>query len=1086
MRICSKIWRGAPALGLMLLSGLLVVEEASAQDRYKVEIVRTFPHAGAISTVAFSPNGALALSGSNDNTMKLWDVATGTLVRTFVGHSNWVHSVAFSPDGTRVLSGSRDKTVKLWDAATGALVRTFNGHSREVLSVAFSPDGSRVLSGSIDKTMRLWDAATGATLRTFKGHSAEVTSVAFSPDGTRALSSGSYDKTMKLWNTATGTLLRTFGGHSEAVTSVAFSPDGTRVLSTDWEKAKLWDLATGAHLRTLKGHAKAINSVAYSPDATRVVLGSYSDTTIELWDVATGALVRSTPAKDAWQVSSVAFSPDGTHVLSGGEDKAMKLWDAATGSLVRTFEGQSDGIASVAFSRDGTRLLSGSSDRTTKLWDVATGALLRTFEAHSGWVTSVAFSPDSTRVLSGGGGTVTVWDPANGTPVRNFEEHRLLVSSAAFSPDGFRILIGTTSILYKQINTLTLWDAATGTLVRKFEDESRGFNSIAFSPDGNRILSGSTSFLFEGDTNRTLKLWDVNTGAVVRSFKGHTGAVTSVAFSPDGSRVVSGNADNTVKLSDPTTGAVVRVFEGHSDQVTSVAFSPDGRRIISGSWDRTIRLWDAANGTLARTFKGHSDEVTSVAFSPDGRRIISGGRDGSSRIWDVVIGDERATLIGTRDGQWLAITPLGFFAASPKGSRAVSIVRGLGVTTIAQVHQSLFNPDLVRETLAGDPDGEVREAAKVINLEKVLDSGPAPSVGITSPAGGSHSSSDVATVTARVEDRGKGVGRIEWRVNGVTAAIATKPEGAGPIYTLSRHLALDPGDNTVEVVAYNASNLLASVPARTSVKFTEAANKTRPRLHILAIGIDVYADGKFAPPLDLAEKDATAFAESMHKAAAGLYGQVLPPTLVLGKDATRANLGRVIDRIAADIHPRDTFILFASGHGTSSNGRFYLIPQDYQSGSASLADGAIGQDQLQHWLANRIKARRAIILLDTCQSGALVAGYRRSRIDAPASEAAVGRLHEATGRPVLTAAAVGQDAIEGVAGANGEKHGVFTWAVLDALRKGDTNGDGLIELYELVSHVQSVVPKIAAEMGDKQVARFGSRGENFVVGRRLQ
>ena len=168
--------------------------------------------------------------------------------------------------------------------------------------------------------------------------------------------------------------------------------------------------------------------------------------------------------------------------------------------------------------------------------------------------------------------------------------------------------------------------------------------------------------------------------------------------------------------------------------------------------------------------------------------------------------------------------------------------------------------------------------------------------------------------------------------------------------------------------------------------------------------------------------------------------------------------------------PRSTransFILFAAGHGTSAKCRFYLIPQDYQSGPpGSLADAAIGQDELQDWLANRIRAKRAIILLDTCESGALVAGHARSRVGGPASEAAVGRLHEATGRPVLTAAAVGQFAHEGLIAAPGERHGVFTWAVLDALRKGDANGNGLIEFSELVAHVQSVVPKVAAEMG---------------------
>ena len=238
-----------------------------------------------------------------------------------------------------------------------------------------------------------------------------------------------------------------------------------------------------------------------------------------------------------------------------------------------------------------------------------------------------------------------------------------------------------------------------------------------------------------------------------------------------------------------------------------------------------------------------------------------------------------------------------------------------------------------------------------------------------------------------------------------------------------------------------------------------------------------------------------AFADSMKKATAGLYGEVRV-TLALDRDATRDNLHRLVDKVAMEVHPRDTFILFAAAHGAAENAWFYLIPQDYQSGPGHLARYAIGQDDLQDWLANRIKARKAIVLLDTCESGALIAGHRRSRIDSVASEAGVGRLHEATGRPVLTATASGQAAGEGVIAGSREGHGFFTWAVLDALRHSDTNGNGLIELSELAAHVQTVVPKVAAGIvvraasavpaTDKQTARFGSRGEDFAVAHRLQ
>jgi uncharacterized caspase-like protein len=194
-------------------------------------------------------------------------------------------------------------------------------------------------------------------------------------------------------------------------------------------------------------------------------------------------------------------------------------------------------------------------------------------------------------------------------------------------------------------------------------------------------------------------------------------------------------------------------------------------------------------------------------------------------------------------------------------------------------------------------------------------------------------------------------------------------------------------------------------------------------------------------------------------------------------------------------------VLFVAAHGYSTGGRYYLIPQDYQGGNnpEALSRNAIGQERLQDWIANRIKAKKAVILLDTCESGALVSGYAQSRTDAPASEAAVGRLHEATGRPVLTAAAAGQSALEGY-----KKHGVFTYALMDALHHGDSNNNGQIELSELVAHVQKRVPELVAEMDknggavkglavvamrgfsdDKQSAHFGSTGEDFALVRRL-
>jgi len=201
-------------------------------------------HSSYVNSVAFSPDGRLALSGSWDNTLKLWEVKSGREIRSFNGHSSIVYSVAFSPDGRLALSGSY-KEMKLWEVKSGREIRFFNGHSSIVYSVAFSPDGRLALLGSRDKTLKLWEVKSGREIRSFNGHSDWVGSVAFSPDGRLALS-GSHDNTLKLWEVKSGREIRSFNGHSDDVWSVAFSPDGRLALSGSEDgSSRLWNVQTG-------------------------------------------------------------------------------------------------------------------------------------------------------------------------------------------------------------------------------------------------------------------------------------------------------------------------------------------------------------------------------------------------------------------------------------------------------------------------------------------------------------------------------------------------------------------------------------------------------------------------------------------------------------------------------------------------------------------------------------------------------------------------------------------------------------------------------------------------------------------------
>ncbi|MFA9462630.1 WD40 repeat domain-containing protein, partial [Thiohalorhabdus methylotrophus] len=539
------------------------------------------------------------------------------------------------------------------------LVIDSGGHSRPVWDVMFSPEGNKLYSTSLDKTVQVWDVRKEKRQKVFRfqrgtGSKGELNAGALSPDGEK-LAVGFSDNNIRIIDANTGVIKKTLYGHKSRIGDIKFFPDGRHILSSSME-VRIWDLKTGKTKHILKdaGRNGGIMNVAISPSGNHVAASNPWEP-VRLWDARNGNLISrlNNPRSDTF---SLAFSPKGRYLVTNadnpvGEGNGLALWNSKTGSFVKIMAVSrvNRQVRFFLFNEEGGKLIVGRERALSK-------------QESKYWIEVFSF-PEGERL-----------DSFGGPPKRVFNTY----PAAAW--DGDSNLVATGGHLDDGAPAIQVWDAANGTVKKFFRDNGQGYISqVGFSKDGSSVAWGVRENKEHGYYN---KHGDLKYQLDLLS--GQKGKFSNVEEDKGFIRGVRETKGRGLSFSDEDRFAKkwLEVFEYGSPKIkikadswarsgrdfVTASLTPSGKTVLIGGRDGRLVSYNANSGEKLQEFVGHGGYVLALAPSPDGRLLVSGSSDQTIRLWEIATGELLVTIFPTRDGEWVAWTPEGFFDASEHGA----------------------------------------------------------------------------------------------------------------------------------------------------------------------------------------------------------------------------------------------------------------------------------------------------------------------------------------------------------------------------------------------------------------------------------